>query len=121
MSAVDAEALGFEATEAVLDAGVGMQWHPLLAALGGFVERARSTRQTHHVGLEHPHGIAGAQDCREVVGLVHRLEHHREIAHAAVEHSLEALKAAGQQGHHSAQACNPSSWIAGPDSLNWWR
>ena len=33
---------------------------------------------------------------------VHRLKHHGEIAHAAVEHGLEPLKTAGQQWHRRA-------------------
>ena len=51
------------------------------------------------MGLQHPYCIAAAQDRREVVGLIHVLKHHGEIAHAAIEHGLEPLKAAGQQGH----------------------
>ena len=33
------------------------------------------------------------------MGFVHMLQQHGEIPHAAIEHGLEALEAAGQQGH----------------------
>jgi methylated-DNA-protein-cysteine methyltransferase-like protein len=51
------------------------------------------------MGFQHSHRIAAAQDGGEVVGFVDLLQEHAEISHAAIEHGLKALEAAGQQRH----------------------
>lgn len=64
------------------------------------------------MGLQHPHGVAAAQDGREVVGFVHVLQYHGEVAHAAIEHGLEPLEAAGQQGHGRQHSFDQRVWDA---------
>ena len=59
--------------------------------------------QADRMGLEHPDRIAAAQDRREVVGFLHLLQQHGEIAHAAIEHRPQALVASGQQRHGRAE------------------
>ena len=101
MGAIEPKALVLELAQQGHAGAVAMamQRHPLFTALRGAIEGGRAARQAHYMGLQHPYCIAAAQDRREVVGLVHVLKHHGEIAHAAIEHGLEPLKAAGQQGH----------------------
>ena len=115
MGAEDAQAPLLEQAQGGGAIGMGLQLHPFLRALGGVIEGARAAGQAHHMGLHHPHGIAAAQDGREVVGLVHMLQQHGEVPHAAIEHGLEALKAAGQQGHR-ALGC----WAEGLGSIAGW-
>ena len=75
---------------------MAVQLHPFLTALGRAVEGGLASRQTDQMGIHQPHRIGAAQDRREVMGLVHLLQHQGEITHAAIEHGLESLEASGQ-------------------------
>ena len=108
MGAIEPKALGFQRTNRCFRVAVIVERHPFLAALGCAVEGAWSSLEAHHMGLECPHGVTAAQNRRQVVGFFHVLEEHREIGHAAIEHGLEAFKAAREQRHELRFACRPS-------------
>jgi hypothetical protein len=99
VGAVKPKTMILEMAHCTADVGMVMQWHPALASLGGAVEGAGPAAEADCMGFQNPHGVAAAQNRREVVGFFHMLHQHGQIRHAAVQNLFQALKSAGKDRH----------------------